>query len=105
MMISIKIAFLFVLATTAVTATATATATTTDTASDTASASAFGKSVRKLHRRPDSERQLEPLPARRKRSLWESLDWTDEDIFTRAFTVITSSKDITFITPPNLQGM
>ena len=104
MMISIKIAFLFVLATTAVTATATATATTTDTASDTASASAFGKSVRKLHRRPDSERQLEPLPARRKRSLWESLDWTDEDIFTRAFTVITSPKDITFVRPPNLQG-
>jgi len=105
MMISIKIAFLFVLATTAVTATATATATatTTDTASDTASASAFGKSVRKLHRRPDSERQLEPLPARRKRSLWESLDWTDEDIFTRAFTVITSPKDITSVTPPNLQ--
>ncbi|OEU09334.1 hypothetical protein FRACYDRAFT_248814 [Fragilariopsis cylindrus CCMP1102] len=86
-----------------VTATATATATTTDTASDTASASAFGKSVRKLHRRPDSERQLEPLPARRKRSLWESLDWTDEDIFTRAFTVITSPKDITSVTPPNLQ--
>ena len=99
MMISIKIAFLFVLATTAVTATATATATTTDTASDTASASAFGKSVRKLHRRPDSERQLGPLiPAHRKL-------YTEEDVFTRAFTVITSSKDITFITPPNLQGM
>ena len=101
MMISIKIAFLFVLATTAVTATATATATTTDTASDTASASAFGKSVRKLHRRPDSERQLEPLPAR-KLSLMSDI-WTDEDVFTRAFTVITSPKDITFVSPPNLQ--
>ena len=102
MMISIKIAFLFVLATTAVTATATATATTTDTASDTASASAFGKSVRKLHRRPDSERQLEPLPAR-KLSLMSDI-WTDEDVFTRAFTVITSPKDITSVVPPNLQG-
>ena len=101
MMISIKIAFLFVLATTAVTATATATATTTDTASDTASASAFGKSVRKLHRRPDSERQLEPLPARKLSSLSDM--WTDEDVFTRAFTVITSPKDITFVSPPNLQ--
>merc|ERR1712166_917014 len=32
------------------------------------------------------------------------LDWTDEDIFTRAFTVITSPKDITFVRPPKLQG-
>ncbi|OEU18201.1 hypothetical protein FRACYDRAFT_236472 [Fragilariopsis cylindrus CCMP1102] len=85
----------------AVTATATATTTTTDTASDTASDSAFGKSVRKLHRRPDSERQLEPLPAR-KLSLLSDV-WTEEDVFTRAFTVITSPKDITFVSPPNLQ--
>ena len=74
MKFSIKIAFLFVLATTAVTS---------------ASAS------RKLHRRPDSERQLGPLPARRK--------LTEEDVFTRAFTVITSPKDITFVLPPSIQ--
>ena len=102
MMISIfKIAFLFVSATTAVTATNTTTyTTTTDNTRDTASVSAAsGKTVRKLHRRPDSERQLGPLiPAHRKL-------YTEEDVFTRAFTVITSSKDITYITPPNLQGM
>ena len=96
-----KIAFLFVSATTAVTATNTTTyTTTTDTTSDTGSVSAASsKTVRKLHRRPDSERQLGPLPAHRK------LYTEEEDVFTRAFTVITSSKDITFITPPNLQGM
>lgn len=75
MKFTIKIAFLFVLATSAVTS---------------ASAS------RKLHRRPDSERQLGPLPARRK--------LTEEDVFTRAFTVITSPKDITFVLPPSIQS-
>jgi hypothetical protein len=91
MMISLKIAFLFVLATTVADTT-----TATDAASGTASTSVSGRSVRKLQRRPDSERQLGPLPARRK--------LTEEDIFTRAFTVITSSKDITFVDPGNLQG-
>jgi len=48
---------------------------------------------RKLVRRPDSERQLEP----------RKLSVTMEKIHTRSYTVVTAPKDITFVLPPNVQ--
>jgi len=48
---------------------------------------------RKLVRRPDSERQLEP----------RKLSVTMEKIHTRSYTVVTAPKDVTFVLPPNVQ--
>jgi len=49
---------------------------------------------RKLVRRPDSERQLEP----------RKLTGEENPLFTRSYTVVTAPEDITFINPPNFQG-
>ena len=52
-----------------------------------------------LVRRPDSERQLAP-PDRIRISNKEN----EEMIFTRAYTVVTSPKDVTLVDPPTIQG-
>jgi hypothetical protein len=50
-------------------------------------------------RRPDSERQLAPPDHMRR-----ILNKEKEMIFTRAYTVVTSPKDITLVDPPTIQG-
>ena len=52
-----------------------------------------------LVRRPDSERQL--APPDRIRILNKE---KEEMIFTRAYTVVTSPKDVTLVDPPTIQG-
>ena len=52
-----------------------------------------------LVRRPDSERQL--APPNRIRILNKE---KEEMIFTRAYTVVTSPKDVTLVDPPTIQG-
>ena len=49
-----------------------------------------------LVRRPDSERQLAPPDLNKEKEM--------EMIFTRAYTVVTSPKDVTLVDPPTIQG-
>jgi len=51
---------------------------------------------RQFVRRPDSERELPPIVRKLK---------MDEDTFTRSYTAVTAPKDITFVNPPNVQGL
>ena len=53
-----------------------------------------------LVRRPDSERQLAPPDINRIRNKEKEM----EMIFTRAYTVVTSPKDVTLVDPPTIQG-
>ena len=53
-----------------------------------------------LVRRPDSERQLAPPDRISIRFKEKEM----EMIFTRAYTVVTSPKDVTLVDPPSIQG-
>ena len=53
-----------------------------------------------LVRRPDSERQLAPPDRISIRFKEKEM----EMIFTRAYTVVTSPKDVTLVDPPTIQG-
>ena len=95
-----KIVCLIVLVTvgfsTIVAATTAAAESTTDNNNANKKNQAAASAGRILVRRPDSERQLAPPDLNKEKEM--------EMIFTRAYTVVTSPKDVTLVDPPTIQG-